>query len=191
MIRACAEIFADVERSTFIMVAHGVLHILHGNLAVGLHKQRHRSVRLTQYIRQELVAAVGKHIEIAPYACLAIATGTEIERSVGIGKAEILVHTVKIALLACKGDDVGGVHTVLLVVHVELMNAALVGMSRDTIIGHADSHPYGTAHTGSLANHLHNPYFVGVGNGKGLATAVIAVFLHQLRHHLNGLAGGA
>ena len=71
------------------------------------------------------------------------------------------------------------------------MNAALVGMSRDTIIGHADSHPYGTAHTGSLANHLHNPYFVGVGNGKRLATAVIAVFLHQLRHHLNGLAGGA
>ena len=191
MIRACAEIFADVERSTFIMVAHGVLHILHGNLAVGLHKQRHRSVRLTQYIRQELVAAVGKHIEIAPYACLAIATGTEIERSIGIGKAEILVHTVKIALLACKGDDIGGVHTVLLVVHVELMNAALVGMSGDTIIGHADSYPYGTAHTGSLANHLHNPYFVGVGDGEGLATAVIAIFLHQFRHHFDGLAGGA
>ena len=47
MIRACAEIFADVKRGTFIMVAHGVLHILHGNFAVGLHKQRHRSIRLT------------------------------------------------------------------------------------------------------------------------------------------------
>ena len=47
MIRACTEIFANVERGTFIMVTHGVLHILHGNLAIGLHKQRHRSVRLT------------------------------------------------------------------------------------------------------------------------------------------------
>ena len=93
--------------------------------------------------------------------------------------SEILVHTVKIALLACKGDDVGGVHTVLLVVHVALMNAALVGMIRDTIIGHADSHPYVTAHTGSLANHLHNPDFVGVGNRERLAAAVITVFMES------------
>ena len=71
------------------------------------------------------------------------------------------------------------------------MNAALVGMSRDTIIGHADSHPYGTAHTGSLANHLHNPYLVGVGNGEGFSTTVIAIFLHQFRHHLDSLASSA
>ena len=37
----------DDDMMPFIMVAHGIFHILHGNLAVGFHKQRHRSVRLT------------------------------------------------------------------------------------------------------------------------------------------------
>ena len=33
-----------------------------------------------------------------------------------------------------------------------------------------------------------HPHLIGVGNGERLATTVVAVLLHQLGHHLNGLA---
>ena len=60
-------------------------------------------------------------------------------------------------------------------------------MSRDTIVRHTNSHPHGTTYAGTLAYHLHNPHFIGVGNGKRFATAIIAILLHQLGHHLDSL----
>ena len=64
----------------------------------------------------------------------------------------------------------------------------MVGVSRNAVVGHTDSHPHGTAHAGTFANHFHDPHFIGVGNGEGLATAAVAILLHQVSHHLDGFA---
>ena len=148
------------------MVAHGILHILYGNFTVGFHKQRHRGIGVTQYIRQKFVATVGKHIKVTPYTGLTVTACAKIKGRICIGKTEVLVYSFKIPLFAGKRDNIRRIHTVLLIVHIELMNTTLVGMCGNTVIGHTDSHPYGTAYTGSLANHLHDPDLIRIGNRK-------------------------
>ena len=65
-----------------------------------------------------------------------------------------------------------------------------------------DSHPDGTFvfivgftvlchHLGSLSDQLHDPDFIGIGNGKGLAGTAITMFCNQLPHYLDGLSGSA
>ena len=71
------------------------------------------------------------------------------------------------------------------------MDAALVGVGRDAVVGNADGYPHSPLAARAFANHFHNPDFVGVGNGETLAFAGITVFLHQRRHHLDGFAGSA
>ena len=50
VIRTCTEILADIQRSTFVMVAHGILHILYGDFAVCLQIERHGLISLTLYV---------------------------------------------------------------------------------------------------------------------------------------------
>ena len=187
MIRTSTKILCDVECRAFVVVAHGVLHVLYGDFAVGLHVEGHRLVGRTLDIGQKLLAAISEHVEVAPHAGLAIAACTKIKRCIGLGEAEVLVHPIEVAFLAGKRNDIRRIHAVFLVVHVELMDTALVGMSRDTIVWHTNSHPHGTTYAGTLAYHLHNPHFIGVGNSERLATAIIAILLHQLGHHLDSL----
>ena len=76
------------------------------------------------------------------YAGFTITASAKIERRIGLSEAEVLVYSIEITFLAGKGNDIGRVHAVVLVVHIELVDTALVGMCGDAIIGHADSHPH-------------------------------------------------
>ena len=62
-------------------------------------------------------------------------------------------------------------------------------MSADAVVGNTHSHPYCSLASGAFAYHVHNPGFVGVGNGEALPFALIAIGLCQFGHYLNGLAG--
>ena len=68
------------------------------------------------------------------------------------------------------------------------MNARLISMSRDTIVRHTDSYPNRSANAGTFTNHLHNPYFVRIGNGKRFTPTIISIFLYQISHNLYGFA---
>ena len=67
----------------------------------------------------------------------------------------------------------------------------MIGMSCNAIVRNTYSHPYGTFHTRAFAYHLHNPNFIGVGDGEALTRTVITIFLHQVCHHFDGLTGCA
>ena len=127
---------------------------------------------------QKLLTTIGKHIEIAPYAGFAIATRTEIQRSIRISKAEILIHTSEVAFFTSERNHIGRIEAVILIIHIELVDTGLVGMSRDAIIRNAYGHPYGTTYTRTFTYHFHNPYFVRIGNRERFPTAVITIFLH-------------
>ena len=105
------------------MVTHHVFYILHGKLMLRLHKKRHWSISLSFYIRKIIFTVICKFIEIAPHTSFTETTGSEIQRCIRIGKAEILIHTTEIAFLTGKRYDIRRVYTILLVVHIELMNA--------------------------------------------------------------------
>ncbi len=64
-------------------------------------------------------------------------------------------------------------------------------MSRHTVVGQAQGHPHSSFTPGAFPYQLHNPHLVGVGYGERLAAAVVAIFLHQRIHHLDGLTSGA
>ena len=191
VVGAGAEVLADVEGSSFVMVAHGVLDVLDGEFAVGLEVKGHGSGVFTLDVGQELLSAVGEEVVVAPDTSLAVAQFAKAQGCVGVGEAEVAVDAVEIASFAGEGDDVGRVEAVVLVVEGELVDAAVVGMGGNAVVGHAHGHPDGSAHAGTFAYHLHNPHFIGVGDGEGLTAAVIAIFLHQLSHDLDGLAGVA
>ena len=63
-------------------------------------------------------------------------------------------------------------------------------MSRDAVVGHADSHPHGTLASRALTYHLHYPHLIGVGNGEALTTTIVSVLLHERSHHVDSLASG-
>ena len=68
------------------------------------------------------------------------------------------------------------------------MNATLVGVCTDAIIGNAHSHPHCAFGGIAFADHFEDPSFVGIGHGKRFALRSIAVVRHQIRHHADGLA---
>ena len=173
------------------MVAHASLQLLQAHLVVGDNPQRHRLgiLLLTHSIGQIAIHVGREMIEEAPHAGLAVAASAKVGSSVGRIKREILVLSAEEALLAGKLDDILRVEHVLLVLQVKRSDAALVGMSADSIVRNADGHPNGTRAPRALANHLHNPRLVGVADSEGLAFRIISVLLHQRRHHLDSLAG--
>ena len=102
-------------------------------------------------------------VEETPYAGFAEAQCGKVCRSVGVGKGEIFVFSFEVALGTGKADDVLGVHYVLAVAQVKAVDAALVGMCRDAVVGDAYGYPNGTLAARSLAYHFHNPHLVRVG----------------------------
>ena len=192
MERTGTGIFGDVEGGAFVMVAHGLLQVADRDFPVGLHIERHGLLALALDIGQVgLAGGLAELVEIAPYTGITETHPAEVQRIVGIGKAEVLVGPVKITFLAGKRNHVGRIHAVVLVVQVELADTALVGMGGNAVIGHPDSDPHRTLRTGTFADHFQNPGLVGVGYRERFASAVIAIFLHQLGHHLDGFLGRA
>ena len=136
----------------------------------------------------------------APDAGFAVAYGTPVQRSVGLAVAEIPVFAAEITLLTGEGDDIGRVHALarnllvsaLLVglAHLrELADAAGVGVGGDAVVGDAESYPYCTLSTLSLADDLHNPGLILVAHRERFAGGAVAVFLNQIVHHHDGFAG--
>ena len=172
------------------MVAHGLFHILHGEFARGLDVEGEGVVDLAVDVGEVLVHGRVVLAEEGPHAGIAGPQGAEVGGIIGLGKAEILVQPVEIAHLAGKRNDIGRIEAVLLVFQRELVNAGIVGVTGNAVVGDTHGYPHGTPAPRALADEVHDPGLVGVGNGEGLATAAIAIFLDQAGHHLDGLAGG-
>ena len=115
-----------------------------------------------------MVKSISIVIEEAPNACIAEAATREIRESICILPRELRILTIKPSHLTGVRNYVLRVKHVLLVLHVELANTALVGMSANCIIGYAQSYPNNTFRTSTGTLHLHNPSLVGVADRESL-----------------------
>ena len=189
LIRPCTGIFRHIQIGSLEVIAHRSLHISHRELAVGLDIERHRLLR---YVALDKIGVTVHRLvvfpEERPDTGLATAQCAKVIGAIGCLETEIFVFALEISLLAGKFHHVRGVHTVFLVVERDLLDARLVGVRRNAVVGDADSHPNGTFPSRTFPDHLHNPCLVLVGDGKGLSATVIAVFSHQICHYLDGLA---
>ena len=191
------------------MVAHGRLHVLHAQQAVGLHPQGHHlSVGIAALSPGNIaVHAVGVAVEELPHTGVTDTAAREVGLSVGSVVAEVLVLALVPAHQAGIRDHVlrpqHRLLPLLLLLHGhEACDAALVGVAADHVVGHAASHPYRASQLLQLRrlqrslhrvghpgpHHLHNPRLVGVADSKRLALRAVAVLLYQLRHHRQSLA---
>ena len=127
-------------------------------------------------------------VEEAPHACVAEAAAREVGEGVGVLPREVGVLAREPSHLASIGDDVLRVDDVLLVLHVELAYAALVGMGAYSIVGDTHSHPHNALGALASALHLHDPRLIGVADGECLALGAVAILLHERSHHADGLA---
>ena len=186
-IRAGTKIIANIERSPLIMITHCILHILHGDFTIRFYKQWHGIIRLTLYIGKECLTLICEHIEITPHTGLTKAACTKIKRSIGIGKTKIFIHTAEVSFLAGKRNHIRRIETILFIIHIKLMDARLVGMCRNTIIGHADSYPYSSTDSGAFTYQFHDPYFIRIGNSERLSATIIPILLHEICHNLDSL----
>jgi len=131
----------------------------------------------------------GRAAEAGPDPRLAKALGAEIERGIGVGKAEFLVRAGEVALFPGKRDDIPAEEAVLRIVEGELADARLVGVAADVAVGDAARHPEGAGLALTLADHLQDPDLAGIGDGEGLAAAAVAVFFDQAGHHPDRFTG--
>ena len=116
-------IVGDVEGSTFVVVTHSVLDVAYRHRLRRLCIKRHRFLALTLYIWQVLLAhTFAEHVIETPYTGFASTQATEVERTICIGKAEVLVQAIEVSLFLGKGNDIRGIKAVFLVVQRELMD---------------------------------------------------------------------
>ena len=109
---------------------------------------------------------------------------------VGVAEAERLARIGLVeALLDRELDDVGGVQPVLGVVEGEGGDPAHVGVGGDISFGNPGRDPDDALDAGALADQLHDPGLVLVGDREGLARAAVAVFLAERVDDRDGLAG--
>lgn len=86
-------------------------------------------------------------------------------------------------------EEILGIHHVILILIVNFPDSRLVGVGADGIVGNPDGYPEGTF-LAPLADHLHYPRLILVGNGECLSGACVAVFLHEVGHCTDSLACG-
>ena len=164
-----------------------MLDVAYRHLCIRFHIPRHRLVALSLNIRQiSLSGRLAEHVVETPYPGFAGTQAGEIQRTIGIRKTEILIQPVEITFFTCKGNDIRRIQAVFFVVHVELMDTALVCMSCNAVIRNTDSYPHCSFHTGTLTDHFHDPGFIRIGDGERFAAAVITILLHEICHHLDG-----
>ena len=180
------------KRRTLEVVAHTLYHIVHREFLVrnNPHGQR---FHLAHGLDTLDIGQIAVHpaLEVAvngPSACVAQSASAKGGRIVGVTKTEVLVLTLEKAHLARKADAVfrhlhiGGVG------QVHLADAALVRVRQHGIVGHSHSHPGHAFATLAATHQFQQPRLVGVAHAETLAGAAVTIFLHQARHHLNGLA---
>ena len=99
---------------------------------------------------------------------------------IGVAKAERLARVGLVEpLLDRERDDVGRIEPVLGIVEREGGDPAHVGVGGDASLGNPGGDPDDPLDAGPLADQLHDPGFVLVGDREGLAGAAVAVFLAQ------------
>ena len=69
------------------------------------------------------------------------------------------------------------------------MDAGLVSVGSDSVVGDADSHPGSAFLLRALADELHDPDLVLIGDSEGFAGAVVAVVTDKIRHDADGFTG--
>ncbi len=69
----------------------------------------------------------------------------------------------------------------------EKADATQVGVGTDAVVGNAQSHPDSAIPPLPFADNLHNPRLVRVTDGDALATAVVTILFHKLRHAFDSL----
>ena len=172
------------------MIAHASLHILYTHLAVGYYPERHvLCLRILAKRPRQVTAHVLEMIEESPGTRITEATTREIRLGISHLPREVGILAFIPALAACKSHHILGIHHIVLILHVELTDTTLVGMSTDGIIRNTLSHPYYSLTAGSLAHHLHDPSFVGIADSEGLTLRVVTIGISQCSHHLDSLAG--
>ena len=194
-----ADVGGHVHRGAFVVVAHAVEERLGRHLRAGLHPQRHAVLLVVAHrIVHIPVHIVGYGAEERPHAGFAGAQGSEIERSIGVAETEVLVRTFVITHLTGERNHVGRRETVFGVVLREGRDAGLVGVRRNIAVGNAAGHPddafAGVAALAvvleTLADQLHDPHLVGIGDRERLAARRVAVGVGQLGDHADGLTRG-
>ena len=125
------------ERGALIVVAHGHLDVFHRELLVGDYPQRHilGVFILAESPGQVTVEAADEMVEESPHARVAEAAALEVGFGVGHLPREVGILAGEPALRAGEGNDVFSVSDVLLILHVELSDAALVGVGADGVVG--------------------------------------------------------
>ncbi len=172
------------------MVAHHVLQVANTDFAVGPYKERHGLGSLfTVDERQVGVHAALEAVEVAPHAGVAATQRAEIAGGIDCGKFKIGIFAVIQAHLAGKGNHVLAINAVFLVFQREFIDAALVGVSGDAVVGEAACHPHCTLFLAGFTHHFKNPYFVGVTYRERFTLAVVAILGYQVGHHLDGFTG--
>ena len=194
-----ADVGGHVHRSPFVVVAHAVEDCFGRHLRAGFHPQRHAVVLVVAHrVVGVSVHVVGHGAEEGPHAGFAGAHGAEVERRIGVAEAEIGVRAVVVTHLTGERDHVRGVEAVLGIVLREGGDTGLVGVGRDIAVGNAACHPDDAfagvpalfVELAALADQLHDPRLVRVGDRERLAARRIAVGVGQLGDHADGLAGG-
>ena len=171
------------------MVAHHILYILNAHLLVRNHPERHiLRIRILAECPIQIRTHIIEVVQHRPGTCIAETTTREIRLCIRHLPGEISILALEPALAAGKRYHILGIHHVLLVLHVELADAALVGMCTDGIIRNAESYPYSTLGTGTLTHHLHDPSLVRIADGEGLTARVVTVGIGKGGHHLDSLA---
>ena len=173
------------------MIAHHILYVSDRELAIRDDVERHRlSISLIAHHEVSvLIHALVEAIEVRPYSRLTSTESTEGVGIVDLLEGEVCILTLIEALLAGKGDDVLGVEPVLLVLKVDLLDAGLIGVSGDGVIGDAGGYPDGALLALTLADQLHEPYLILVSNSEGLTCAAVTVVTDKTGHDVDRLAG--
>ena len=146
------------------MVAHHPLHVVDANLTVGLHPQRESLALAVHHVWKIGIHPVGEAVEIAPDTAVTATCGSSVELSIGKRETKILVLTLVVAHLAGEVDDIGRIDGVFLIVEREFVDARMVGMTRDAIVGDAACHPDSALLLAALADELHDPSLLRVGD---------------------------
>ena len=174
------------------MVTHGHLYVLHAQLTTGHHPQGHilSCSVFAKSPRQIFVHAFGIAIEERPNTGITDAASTEIRLCVSHLPVEVSILATEPSFFTGKSNHVFGIHHIVLVFHIELANATLIGMATDGIVGNTLCHPNDALLSFSFALHFHDPCFVRVADGECLTFGAVAVGLSQRCHHLDGFARG-
>ena len=151
------------------MVSHASLYILYAHLLVRNHPEWHiLSIRILAECPRQITAHILEVVEQSPSTGIAEAATREIRFGISHLPGEVSILAAEPALAAREGYHVLGKHDILLVLHIKLADATLVGMGTDSLIWDALSHPDHALTARSLAHHLHDPSLVRIADGKGL-----------------------